>query len=492
MYISVIIFAITLILMIGLVVGAHFLGAVFPFLAQALSIFEMIILIGVLILAHEAGHFLMAEIFNIKVLRFAFGLPFGPILWKKNFKGVEIVIHTFTFLFGGYVAFADDAQELNLEADETDKIENRPANQRFSVYVAGVLANLICAFIFVFMAAAIWGQIPSGKYEVYVKSITAPQSESVWESGMQVGDKIIRVNGSEVNFPNTLVTYTQLSKRNDGKIFESTLENTYEKIKALNPAFTRDEVIPRDIIVKLPAKEDEPAFSLNDDTLMGFEKYKDERVELNDTQKTLRDNLENKSIAVSDGTYTLNDLAHALADGRCPVNITVLRNNEEINLKTIYPNESGLIGIVMDPKQVTIKTKNVGTIVKAGSGYLWYQAKTFSYAWYKLLTGKLPMDSVHGIIAIAKVGGDIIHTSGIFYGFLLTATISLYLAIFNILPIPALDGGHVMFLILEKIRGKKVNKETMEKLMSWFFIFLIGLIIVVSFNDIYALIVHKF
>jgi regulator of sigma E protease len=95
---------------------------------------------------------------------------------------------------------------------------------------------------------------------------------------------------------------------------------------------------------------------------------------------------------------------------------------------------------------------------------------------------------MHGVVLITKVGGDIISQDGIFYGILLTAVISMNLAILNILPIPALDGGHLLFLLIEKITGKPVNEQVAEKIMTVFFALLIALLIFVLFNDIYVLI----
>ena len=91
---------------------------------------------------------------------------------------------------------------------------------------------------------------------------------------------------------------------------------------------------------------------------------------------------------------------------------------------------------------------------------------------------------MHGIVAITKVGGDIIEHSGMFYGLLLTAIISMDLAIVNFLPIPALDGGHIMFLIIEKIRGRKLKDETVEKIGTFFFSLLIILMVLIVVNDI--------
>jgi regulator of sigma E protease len=90
--------------------------------------------------------------------------------------------------------------------------------------------------------------------------------------------------------------------------------------------------------------------------------------------------------------------------------------------------------------------------------------------------------------AITKIGGDMIEKSGKASGVLLAALISMNLAILNILPIPALDGGHLMFLIIEKIMGKPLNEKVIEVISTVFFSLLIILMIFVVFNDITLLI----
>ena len=136
-----------------------------------MSVIIMILLLSVLILVHEAGHFLAAKMFKMKVARFGFGLPIGPTLWEKQVGDVKVLVHA--FLLGGYVAFPDDDKELNLPPDSPDRFMNRPIYQRLVVVSAGVFANIVCAFIFVLLTAMIWGQMPSGKYDIYVKDIVA-------------------------------------------------------------------------------------------------------------------------------------------------------------------------------------------------------------------------------------------------------------------------------------------------------------------------------
>lgn len=454
-----------------------------------MSIIIMILLLSVLILVHEAGHFLAAKMFKMRVSKFGFGLPIGPTLWKKQFGDLEVLIHA--FLLGGYVAFPDDDKDLDLPADSPDRFMNRPIYQRLVVVSAGVIANVICAFVFVVLTACIWGQMPSGNYNIFVKDIVAAKQESIWQSGMQKGDRIIVANGSKINTPNAILSFVQMSKLNDGKIAEGDANSALEKIQKLNPSFEADEVVPKDVIIKLPAKVAESPVALNDNVLKGLEKHKDTRIVLSDSQKVLRNKMNDESYVVSDGTFSLKDVAYALSDGSCPVNLVVDRNGKKVELKPIYPNKDGIIGIQMEIREVVIPTKGVKAILKTSSKYLWEQTSMLIYGLYQIFAGKIPLSDLHGIIAITKVGGDVINTSGFFSGLLLTAIISLDLAIVNFLPIPALDGGHVLFLIIEKIRGKRLSDETVDKIGTFCFFVLIVLMVLVCFNDIYALLLKK-
>ena len=110
-----------------------------------MSIIIMILLLSILVLVHEAGHFFAAKMFKMKVSAFGFGLPIGPTLWEKQIGDLTLRIHA--FLLGGYVSFPDDEPENKLPKDSPDRFANRPVYQRFVVISAGVLANVVCAFI---------------------------------------------------------------------------------------------------------------------------------------------------------------------------------------------------------------------------------------------------------------------------------------------------------------------------------------------------------
>lgn len=454
-----------------------------------MSIIIMILLLSVLILVHEAGHFLAAKMFKMKVARFGFGLPIGPTLWEKQIGDVKVLVHA--FLLGGYVAFPDDDKELNLPADSPDRFMNRPIYQRFVVVSAGVFANVVCAFVLVFLTAALWGQMPSGKYDIYVKDIVAAKEASIWQSGLEKGDKILKINGINATTTAAPIIIAQLSKENDGKVNQDFANKNLEKLKKLNQTFTQDEIIPKDMLIKLPEKEYESAITINENVLKGLEKYNDPEVKLSDKQLKLRDSIGNKNSIISDGETTLKDVSFAISDNVHPINMEVLRNGETISLNPIYPSKEGLMGIQMEVKEIVIPTKGPKAIIKTSINYLWEQTSMLLYGLYQIFTGKIPLKDLHGIVAITKVGGDIIEHNGFFSGLLLTAIISLDLAIVNFLPIPALDGGHVLFLIIEKLRGKPLNEETIDKIGTVGFMLLIALMILVVFNDIYALVTQK-
>ena len=139
-----------------------------------MSIIIMILLLSFLVLVHEAGHFLAARMFKIKVSKFGFGLPIGPTLWSKQIGDVEVLIHA--FLLGGYVSFPDDDKDSKLPADSEDRFINRPVWQRMVVISAGVIANIITAFFLVFITSLVWGKLPSENYQVYVNKIAAEQA----------------------------------------------------------------------------------------------------------------------------------------------------------------------------------------------------------------------------------------------------------------------------------------------------------------------------
>lgn len=452
-----------------------------------MSVIIMILLIGLLILVHELGHLLTALLFKVKVDKFGIGLPIGPTLWEKKVGSLTLVVHA--FLFGGYVSFPDDDKDSDIPQDSPDRLMNKPVWQRAIIFSAGVIANVICAYVLVLMTAVLCHNMPSERFNMFVTDIVAPKEASVWTSGIQKGDQIIKINGSKINTKYAVNLYAMYSASFDGKTKESLAEENYKSLKAVNPAFKEDELIEKGLIVKLPNNlKSEEKVLLNDNILNTVELYKPNEIKLSENQIKLRDKFKGKKFIEADGTFSLKDVAFALSDTQKPLDITVLRNGKEVALKTVYSDSEGLIGITLDRKEILIPVTGVTSAFKTSYDYLYNETKSMVIVLKQLFTGKIPLKNMHGVVLITKMGGDIISSEGIFYGILLTAVISMNLAILNILPIPALDGGHLLFLIIEKIQGKPVDEEIANKIMTVFFALLIALLVFVLFNDIYVLV----
>ena len=217
-----------------------------------MSIIIMILLLSLLILVHEAGHFIAARAFGIRVDKFGFGLPVGPTLYKGKFGDVEVLVHA--FLLGGYVSFPDDEKDCDLPKDSPERFINKPVWQRAVVVSAGVIANVVCAIALVMLVAIVSKQLPSGNYEVIIGEISEPKDASVWQSGLEKGDRILQANGCDINNAYSLITIIKNSAQNNGTITQKTIDTNYTKLKDLNPGLSKDEIIPDGIAIRLPDK----------------------------------------------------------------------------------------------------------------------------------------------------------------------------------------------------------------------------------------------
>lgn len=465
----------------------------------------MILLISILVLVHEAGHFVAARIFNVRVTRFGIGMPIGPS-WRL-FKWKNTVFYIHAFLFGGYVSFAEPKPEINekddkkqelddeeyLDKDSPELYENKTIGQKLIIVTAGVIMNVVFAIFLVMMCALIFHKLPSNSQNIYVASFSDKVTSNAQARGILPKDKILSVNNQKINTLYQLSFFAQNSKLFDNYAQESLYNENLKELKKLNSKIKNEnEIIPQNIEINLPKTKTENPLNVNENVLKGLEKYKKDGIELNKTQIELRNEIYKQKDYVSKGNVTLKDIALSLSDTYKPVSIKVLRNNKEIEIKNIFVDKSGLFGMLLNVEEVYTQTKTPKQIVLKSLDYTYSTTAMMLFGLWQLLSGKVSAADMHGVIAVVKVGGDIIASKGFLNGILLTAMISMNLAIMNILPIPALDGGHVMFLIIEKVTGKKPDRELSEKITNFFFFLLIILMVSICYNDIFALVTRKF
>ncbi len=459
------------------------------FLNMFSSSIIMILLISLLILVHELGHFLAAKLVGIRVDKFGFGLPVGPTLFAKKFGETEILIHA--FLLGGYVSFPDDEEECDLPKDSPLRYSNKSVGQRALVISMGVIFNVLLAYFLIFFTGLIWKHLPDNNFTVRFEKFAPSAASSALTSGFEPKDIIYKINGSKVDYPITITKYFTLSKEFDGFAAQNIIDKKLEDLKKLNPSISANEIIKKGTIINIPVFTDEEPISLTFDNIIGLEKYKSDEQELSDSQKTLRDKINYQSKYTLEEDTSIIDIAYAISDTKKPIYIVVLRDGNQVDLNPVYTNKEGKLGIEQSYSENYKETKNLKQLVPAVFHYVNYNIGFMLYTLGKLFAGKIPMSEMNGIIAITKIGTEIIAYKGIFQGLLLTAMISLNLALINILPIPALDGGHLLFLIIEKLTGKPVSKKFVEKLSNFFFYLLIALMVIILYNDIYAWITGK-
>ena len=448
-----------------------------------MHIIIMILLISVLIIVHELGHFLAARMFKIKVKKFAIGLPFGPTLYEKKLGETTFLIHA--CLFGGYVSFPDDDKDNKLPKDCPELFINKPFYQKAIVVSAGVFANILCALVLVFFTAFAWGKLPLGEYTVYVQDIVAPKGADVYNSGLKKGDKIYKVNGIKIKSYYELNRVAHFSRTKDGKTTNKIIAKNLEKIYKLN---NLKEQFKAGDKIYLPQLMAEDMLYATRNQLIGLDKVESDNVTLTSEQIKLRDEIQGKKYFVTDKDISAKEIATALSDTYKPIYITVIRDEKEIELKPLSSNEEGLIGLQNRIEEIYTPTNSIKDGIVNSCIYLKDNTEMMILGLASIFTGKIPLKDLHGIVAITKIGGNVIENQGIYKGLLLTAIISLNLAIVNFLPIPALDGGHLFFMFIEKVTGRKFEEKTLDKISSAGFYFLVFLMVIVLFNDIWALI----
>ncbi len=197
-----------------------------------MNLFTSITILASLIFFHEAGHFLAARLQGIRVSGFSIG--FGPALIKKELKGVTYSIRALPL--GGFVSFPDDDQESDISTDDPDLLSNRPIFQRLIVISAGVIANLLIAWIVLCIQATFIGLPSQPNPGVLIIDVQEQQAAAL--SGLNPGDQILSVQGIQLGLGQeaveTLVREVQQSPEKTISILKKT--NGSKKLISLTPS----------------------------------------------------------------------------------------------------------------------------------------------------------------------------------------------------------------------------------------------------------------
>lgn len=351
-----------------------------------MTVLAVIGVLALLIFVHELGHFMAARLQGIHVNRFSIG--FGPILWK--FQGPDTEYALRAVPLGGFVGFPDDDPESDIPADDPNLLRNRPVLDRAIVISAGVIANMIFAYlVFVVQFGSIG--VPDTfnlKPGVFIPEVMADTPASV--AGLKAGDVIVAANDERLG---------------DG------------------------ETVQQELIRIIQASPNEPV----DLTLQRFDKEIDISVTPEISPKS----------------------------GDAVIGVALLPNGT-----LSYRRPTGPVEVLTEAaREFQDKTK----LVAGGMVSLFTN--------FSSMAGQVgsPVKIVEQGAGLAKTDGRSL--------FPFAAIISINLAIINILPLPALDGGQLAFLVIEALRGKPLPMRFQESVMQTGIFLLLGLGIFLIIRD---------
>lgn len=438
-------------------------------LMSTLGIFAGALLI--LVFVHELGHFLAAKFFGMRVERFSLGFPPNVYTIKKG----ETEYALGATPLGGYVKISGmidesmDTEHLDEEPKDWE-FRSKPVWQRIIVISAGVIFNMLLAVAIFAGIALNWGQqkIPMQN----VQGMFVADSSLVREVGFQTGDKPVEVNGKEVAYFNDLVSPVQLTKSE----LSYTVLREGQRVKLTMPDSLLDQINDRVFLGLhniMPAKiggiqEGSPA--------------EEAGLQAGDEIVAVNGEPINYWLALVDRIQN--------ADG--PLTLTVRRDSETFTAD-VTPTEENIIGIAMEQNVSTLfEVEKVNYSFLGSIDYGFSQTKeTFTgiiQGFERMFSGDISVrENLGGPVAIAKFTKDATDAGGWLGFWRFTAFLSITLAIMNILPIPVLDGGHLMFLIYEGITRREPSEKVRMAMQQIGFVLIIALFILITFNDILRL-----
>ena len=435
----------------------------------------------ILVTFHEFGHFVVARRCGVKVLRFSVG--FGKPLWRwYDRQGTEFVLAAIPL--GGYVKMLDE-REGEVPEDELHRAFNRKSvGQRIAIAAAGPIANFLLAIVI------FWGLFLQGTTGI-APVIGAVEPDSVAaRAGLEAGQEILAVDGVETPTQRAVLKQLMLRLGETGDIrfatrypdssvhykSEATLVDWLKGVEEPDPVAglglsfyrpvlgkTIDTVVPDSPAERAGFQAGDELLSVNGLALAGWQEWVD--YVRNRPGKTL------DVVVMRDGAeLPLTVTPEAVEDegvriGRVGMSVQMPSWPEEM-LREEHYSIAGALVQSLDETLESVRFVLVSV--------------------QKLFLGEISTKNLSGPIGIAKVAGDSARAGAEYYIQFL-AMLSVYLAVFNLLPIPVLDGGHILYCVVEAIKGSPVSERIQMLGYQAGLIMLFGVMVLAFYNDILRL-----
>jgi regulator of sigma E protease len=439
---------------------------------------QFLLSLSLLIILHELGHFIPAKLFKTRVEKFYLFFDVKYSLLKKKIGETEYGIGWLPL--GGYVKISGmidesmDKEQMSLPPQPWE-FRSKPAWQRLIIMLGGVTVNFILAFIIYIGMAYAYGD--SYIANVDMKDGLLIENQAMINAGFKSGDKIVAVDGEKiVRFDKEISSKVILAKQ---VVIER--NGVQQTIK-----------MPNDFVDQLSKVEKAPLATIRIPFAIG-----------NVPDESLNKELKVKDILLSLNGQTTKylDQAKVILENNKNKSITalVLRDQKQVAVN-VKVNAEGKLGVQLGGLGLDSLEK-LGYYKITHQKYSFLESIPFGIEKGKdQLVGygkQLKMIFNPETKAYKQVGGfkaifDIFPSSWsweVFWS--ITAILSIMLGVMNLLPIPALDGGHVMFLLFEIVSGKKPSDKFLENAQMVGFVLLISLLLFANGNDIYKAVIGK-
>lgn len=437
---------------------------------------QFVLSFSILVVLHEFGHFLPAKWFKCRVEKFY--LFFNPwfTLFKKKIGETEWGLGWVPF--GGYVKIAGmvdesmDKEQMKLPP-KPDEFRSKPAWQRLIIMVGGVVVNVLLAIVIFIGITWVWGEEKIAGKNVKYGIVADSLGKTI---GLQDGDRIVKVNATEIVdaddrkiagkiILNDANSITVLRNDNEVKLtITEDFRNTLKKNKGDGLATLRIPFIVAEITKGMNAEKsgiklEDRILAVNNNATLYYNEY-----------QKLSENYKNKKTT-----------------------FTILRNNDTLKLPVTF-DENGKIGVrasadlkklgfIIDEKKYTLLQS-----IPVGYNMCWESLGKYIEGIKRLFKGKDKVsESLGSVISIGSIYSKVWDWQNFW---MLTGLFSIILAFMNILPIPALDGGHALFCIIEMITGKKPSDKFMEYAQTVGMVLLLSLMVYALGLDFFRLFKH--
>lgn len=437
-----------------------------------IKILQLLLSLSILVIIHEFGHFIMAKLFKTRVEKFY--LFFDPWFSLFKFKKGETEYGIGWLPLGGYVKISGmidesmDREQMKQPAQPYE-FRSKPSWQRLLIMIGGVLFNFVLAMMIYVMVLYGWGEtyLPTSnvKYGIVTDSVGLAM-------GLRNGDKILSVDNQKIENFYQIPTDIVLNKRSsiqvdrNGEIVNIEIPQSYiaQMLKSKGQIEPRTPFGPFVISAFQKESPAKAAGVKTDDEIVGVDSI---RFSFFDEFQTYLKQNKDKEVVLN-----------------------VKRGTDTLNIP-VQPTSAGLLGVARSTSALSqifeLKTLNYGFFESIPAGIRkGFRTISDYLKQFRLLFSKhtKAYESLGGFITI----GNIFPGSWDWQAFWnLTAFLSIILAVMNILPIPALDGGHVMFLLFEVITGRKPSDKFLEYAQIAGMVILLSLLIFANGNDILRL-----